>query len=362
MLLTVPDDVARRLHAWLAGETNDMLVEAKLGGERGRTALRIDGKVLHAKIATLPTVIETHKSLDGVTFFKTGEVNQVMVARDTASDELPSATLADGLTPPLVDVQKRKWRKRPAREPAEVEQVAVELESLRGGSLKPEFELSWKEKMVPDPAALSQPEPSKLASTPPSALEPTSNLIRIPAACVPSQGATSESARGPTSNVPRGLLGFGPAASANLQFSSHGAPPSSRMGRVAPGIDSAARAPPAVQPRPSTTAPVGRSTGEPAARPRPEETRPQPPAARAPPHMPVDPEALNKAHAEVQRQQAEVQRIEADITRFRGLLPRVASHGERSKLQLKIDQLVKQKEAAVRACETATAALHSLRG
>ena len=154
-LLDVPDDVAEQLHAWLAGGAN---ADVRLAVEEDKNVatLKVNGHSLSAAFTTLPTVVETHASLDGVTFYKSGEVGKMLVARHSPDDlprvvtgEVPSAPAdaelmpeqPDGLTAPTANIRKKMWRKRPPRDPKDVEQVAIELEALRGGSLKPEFEL-----------------------------------------------------------------------------------------------------------------------------------------------------------------------------------------------------------------------------
>ena len=138
LLLDVPPDVAERLNAWLAGEASAEVSLAMAADENAAT-LTVDGTPLSAAVSSLPTIVETHASLDGVTFFKTGEIGKVLVARP-AAEAAPAVAFAqraelperpDGLTPPTAGIRKRMWRKRPVRDPREVEQVAVELEALR---------------------------------------------------------------------------------------------------------------------------------------------------------------------------------------------------------------------------------------
>lgn len=155
MLLDVPEDVAAKLHAWLegGGEGAAEDVQIELGGDVGgmepASALYVDGERLTATAAALPTIVEVHKSLDSVNFFKACDLGHVVVARHD-KDELPKGPeLPNGLTPPTERIRKRMWRKRPQYDPKEVEQVAVELEALNGGSLKAEFELTYVEEEVP---------------------------------------------------------------------------------------------------------------------------------------------------------------------------------------------------------------------
>ena len=160
-LLDVPADVADQLHAWLAGgATAD--VRLAIADDKNAATLTVNDHALPAAFTSLPTVVETHASLDGVTFFKSGNVGKVLVARHSIddlselgvgdgnltgsfTDLMPER--ADGLTRPTVNIRKKIWRQRPTHSPKEVEQVAVELAAL-GGSLKPEYQLLKIEEQV----------------------------------------------------------------------------------------------------------------------------------------------------------------------------------------------------------------------
>eukprot|EP00967_Tisochrysis_lutea_P112297 scaffold177215_cov27-Tisochrysis_lutea.AAC.6 len=90
-------------------------------GELAR--LHVGESSFRAKLMALPTVVESHKSLDRVGYLKCGHVGQVLVVAER-EDELPKGTeLSDGITPPCAQIRERKWRRRPVRDRKEVEQV-----------------------------------------------------------------------------------------------------------------------------------------------------------------------------------------------------------------------------------------------
>ena len=157
-VVQVPDDVAERLRAAIRGESAapDMGVvfgpEPSSGDARTAT-FRFDGEELPARLAQLPTTCETHKSLDGVTFYKTGTLGPALVVEHKSNEAaLPAAAeLVDGLAPPAANIRQRRFRKRPARTKREVLQVELELEAaLRGADPKPEYELVDEEETVWD--------------------------------------------------------------------------------------------------------------------------------------------------------------------------------------------------------------------
>ena len=110
------------------------------GNPKAATFRLGDDIEMPAELVSLPTVVETHKSLDGITFYKTGLATNMVVVGEPSPQS--GAERRDGITPPACNIKRRKWRRRPPRQMKEVEQVAMELEALqRGGPPKPEFEL-----------------------------------------------------------------------------------------------------------------------------------------------------------------------------------------------------------------------------
>ena len=171
-VVQVPDDVAERLRAAIRGESDAPDMGVVFGSEPAsgdaRTAtFRFGGEELPARLAQLPTTVETHKSLDGVTFYKTGTLGPALVVEHKSNEAaLPAAAeLVDGLAPPAANIRQRRFRKRPARTKREVLQVELELEAaLRGADPKPEYELvdeertEWDE--VPDGAGADGEAPA----------------------------------------------------------------------------------------------------------------------------------------------------------------------------------------------------------
>ena len=324
-------------------------------------------------MTSLPTVVETHKSIDGVTYFKAGEIGRVLVVQEGShAEELPKE-LSDGLTPAMADVRRRRWRKRPARDPAEVEQVAVELEALRGGSLKPECELIRVEEQVPvdepEPSPLPQPvkirfgadgpavvhqpktHPSQPSgadpSAPPSAPAGSHTAPRVlPARPPPATQRSPQGAQPPAHSAPQrspqaAALGAAAAATVAAQMNARPAPSPSAHATQQRSLGAA---PPSVGPRITITG-LDRPSAGPAteglravdgAGSRGLATVPAP--SQQPPATTADPEAIQRARTEIQQH-------EADISKFRALVSRVG-HADRQKLNAKIDTLTKARDAA----------------
>ena len=147
-MLQVPNHIAARLTALLQQSENapaDVQVtfsEAVEDKPQGAT-MRVDGVELPARLCKLPTIVESHKSLDGgATYYKTGQVGQMLVVESDEAALPTEVELPNGLAPPTANIRKRKWRKRPPRDEKALEQVQLELEALvRGGPPPPLKEL-----------------------------------------------------------------------------------------------------------------------------------------------------------------------------------------------------------------------------
>lgn len=358
MLLNVPDDVGVRLRKFLAGDEGVRLEVAF--APNGNPEVYVDGMPLQASLTSLPTVVEVHKSIDGSSFFKAGEIGRVLVTQPLVAAASPAAAeLPDGLTPPAVDIRRRKWRKRPARDPAEVEHVAVELEALRGGSLKPEFELIKVEQEVPiekpppppPPAAMPSlkmklvvrpPLPEKPAGPPASSIpaaQPASAPLRL-SLPFPSKSfaAASSSAGGrPADPPPMHMQREHPFSAARQQapdmhMAAVTLPPQLRM------------ALPMQQPQPSAQpSSVSSALVLPAKAPGAASAAP-----RSGPTVFADPVAQQQAHAELQRHVAE-------LAKFRTILTQVSRSEDRARIQAKI-------EAVTKACDAARDKLKALGG
>lgn len=76
----------------------------------------VDGEKLPMRLADLPCVIETHKTVDRVGFFKTGDVGQMIIVGLSGKKEqkliAPNHKLYSGITPPTADVARRVWAER----------------------------------------------------------------------------------------------------------------------------------------------------------------------------------------------------------------------------------------------------------
>ncbi|OQR72074.1 transcription initiation factor TFIID subunit 7-like, partial [Tropilaelaps mercedesae] len=111
-----------------------------------RTGLvRFDAWHLPSRVYDLPCVIESHKTLDRKTFYKTADVSQIMICYEPgeepkSEDEAPMRKRKDalakkylyphGVTPPLKNVRKRRFRKTLKKKYIDFPEIEKEVKRL----------------------------------------------------------------------------------------------------------------------------------------------------------------------------------------------------------------------------------------
>ncbi|CAM9731402.1 unnamed protein product, partial [Ascophyllum nodosum] len=127
LVLRLPDGLKQAMRERVENDIGLVGVEftpVKKGSRRFTFAM--DDNIYPARLVDLPCVLETQKTLDRATFFKSGDVGQMLIVykdenaykRDesNASGVGPQELFPDGLTPPTKNVVRRRFLKaRPDR-------------------------------------------------------------------------------------------------------------------------------------------------------------------------------------------------------------------------------------------------------
>uniref|UniRef100_R4FNG6 Putative transcription initiation factor tfiid subunit n=2 Tax=Rhodnius TaxID=13248 RepID=R4FNG6_RHOPR len=113
--------------------------------------VRVDNWFLHAKVVDLPTIVESLKTIDNKSFYKTADICQLMICKEeddqtTTDDESPSKhkkkdpnkvdkkfLWPHGITPPMKNVRKRRFRKTLKKKYVEAPEVEKEVKRLLRG-------------------------------------------------------------------------------------------------------------------------------------------------------------------------------------------------------------------------------------
>lgn len=110
--------------------------------------VRFDHWLMHAKVVDLPTVIESLKTIDNKSFYKTADICQVIICKDepdapTTDEETPNKNKKKdpnkvdkkflwphGVTPPCKNIRKRRFRKTLKKKCVEAPEIEKEVKRL----------------------------------------------------------------------------------------------------------------------------------------------------------------------------------------------------------------------------------------
>ncbi|CAM8945807.1 unnamed protein product [Rhodiola kirilowii] len=140
-ILRVPLSVAEKIESLLnnnASSSDDIPLDLSFS-EDGRTGnFTIGDDQFPASLLDLPCVVESYKSYDDNVLIKTADVGQMIMLKEN-SDHSAIDTLEyrHGLTPPMRDVRKRRFRREPDLNPELVQRVEGQLMSILAGRKVP---------------------------------------------------------------------------------------------------------------------------------------------------------------------------------------------------------------------------------
>ncbi|XP_055383075.1 transcription initiation factor TFIID subunit 7 [Condylostylus longicornis] len=147
-ILRIPEEPAKVLHEAIQSGSNlkDRL-SIKLENDVRYGEVRFDHWLLHAKVLDLPTIIESLKTIDSKSFYKTADICQIMICKEEPDspqeEESPNkAKKKDpnkvdkkflwphGVTPPCKNVRKRRFRKTLKKKYVEAPEIEKEVKRL----------------------------------------------------------------------------------------------------------------------------------------------------------------------------------------------------------------------------------------
>ncbi|KAK4764389.1 hypothetical protein SAY87_013827 [Trapa incisa] len=135
-ILRVPPSVAERIERLLnedpsSSAENSLDLSFLEDGRNGKFA--IGGDSFPASLLDLPTVVESYKTYDDTNLVKTADIGQIIMVRE-ADDPAPDVVeYRHGLTPPMRDARKRRFRREPDLNPELVRRVEKDLLNIMAG-------------------------------------------------------------------------------------------------------------------------------------------------------------------------------------------------------------------------------------
>ncbi|XP_073057693.1 transcription initiation factor TFIID subunit 7-like [Primulina eburnea] len=135
-ILRVPPAVAERIERLLndpASSSEDKSMDLSFSKD-GRTGKFIIGNDhFPAFLLDLLTVVESYKTYDDNVLIKTADIGQMIMVRED-NDNIPeSLEHRHGLTPPMRDARRRRFRREPDLNPEVVRRVEKDLQKIMAG-------------------------------------------------------------------------------------------------------------------------------------------------------------------------------------------------------------------------------------
>ncbi|KAI6685597.1 hypothetical protein NL676_031510 [Syzygium grande] len=135
-ILRVPPSVAERIELLLnedASTSDDKALDLSFS-EDGRTGTFVIGNDrFTASLMDLPTVVESYKTYDDTNLIKTADIGQMIMVREPGDPAPDVVEYRHGLTPPMRDARKRRFRREPDLNPELVQRVEKDLLNIMAG-------------------------------------------------------------------------------------------------------------------------------------------------------------------------------------------------------------------------------------
>ncbi|CAH0406993.1 unnamed protein product [Chilo suppressalis] len=144
-----PEEPAKTLRDVLStGETLKNRLTIQMENDMRNGEIRFDHWLLHAKIVDLPTIVESHKTIDRKSVYKTADICQIMICKDeidpsSTEEESPTKSKKKdpfkvdkkflwphGITPPTKNIRKRRFRKTLKKKNVEAPEIEKEVKRL----------------------------------------------------------------------------------------------------------------------------------------------------------------------------------------------------------------------------------------
>uniref|UniRef100_A0A1B6EID4 TAFII55 protein conserved region domain-containing protein n=1 Tax=Cuerna arida TaxID=1464854 RepID=A0A1B6EID4_9HEMI len=152
-ILRLPPEPAKALREALRSGVTSLKdrLTIKIENDMRYGEVRVDHWLMHAKVLDLPTIIESLKTIDKKSFYKTADICQIVICKEeddhtTTDDESPAKQKKKdpnkvekkflwphGITPPLKNVRKRRFRKTLKKKYVEAPEIEKEVKRLLRG-------------------------------------------------------------------------------------------------------------------------------------------------------------------------------------------------------------------------------------
>ncbi|KAK4269570.1 hypothetical protein QN277_022710 [Acacia crassicarpa] len=135
-ILRVPPAVAERIERLLnenASSSEDKSLDLSFPEDGRSGTFSIGDEHFPASLLDLPCVVESYKTYDDSCLIKTADIGQMIMVREPGDAAPDVIEYRHGLTPPMRDARKRRFRREPDLNPELVSRVEKDLLKIMAG-------------------------------------------------------------------------------------------------------------------------------------------------------------------------------------------------------------------------------------
>lgn len=135
-ILRVPPSIAETIDRVLSENpisSDDNSIDLSFSEDRRTGTFLIGDDRFPVSLLDLPCIIESYKSYDDSVLIKTADIGQMVMVREKNEPEPEGPEYRHGLTPPMRDARRRRFRREPDLNPEIVQRVEKDIISIMAG-------------------------------------------------------------------------------------------------------------------------------------------------------------------------------------------------------------------------------------
>lgn len=129
MIIRFPADIAARLNQAMDDEEEGFRDFKICFTDKKHANIKLFGEELKAVLVSLPTIVETHRTVDGSHLFKSADIGEILIVHrpNAPPDGISEDFVFDhGLTPPTLNIVKKRLAKQEAARANQSESGSIE--------------------------------------------------------------------------------------------------------------------------------------------------------------------------------------------------------------------------------------------
>ncbi|XP_023754847.1 transcription initiation factor TFIID subunit 7 [Lactuca sativa] len=147
-VLRVPPSVAERIDRLLnetASSSHDQSLNLSFSEDGRNGTFVIGDDQFPASLLDLPSILESYKTYDDNVLIKTADIGQMIMIREDGDPAPDGMEYRHGVTPPMRDARRRRFRREPDLNPELVQRVEKDLLNIMNGGTAENLDMDMTE-------------------------------------------------------------------------------------------------------------------------------------------------------------------------------------------------------------------------